>query len=71
MLRKKTALLGIVFGLCAGVSLGATKPVELKSPDGKILLSLDFSDKINYTVTCEDELLLKDCHLQMTNNSCQ
>ena len=66
MLRKKTALLGIVFGLCAGVSLGATKPVELKSPDGKILLSLDFSDKINYTVTCEDELLLKDCHLQMT-----
>lgn len=49
--------------LCAGRS--AATPIELKSPDGQLKVRVQFTDKINYTVSYGQDELLQNCSLQM------
>jgi len=49
--------------LCSG--LVAATPVELKSPNGEIKISIELKDKIVYNITYNQDVLLKGCSLQM------
>jgi len=70
MLKKNLSL--VCFTLFFSVSsflAHANQKLELKSPDGKIAVSLDLSDKIYYSIASDNEPLLENCYLQMTVNN--
>lgn len=45
--------------------VGAKSKMELTSPNGEIVVSVNISDKIYYSVSYNNESLLTDCSLQM------
>jgi alpha-glucosidase len=47
------------------LSVKAQKQIQLSSPDNSIKVSIDIKDKIYYTVSANNEVLLKDCYLQL------
>ena len=65
MLIKKRVMLALAFCFSASVITAEAKSVDLASPNGKIVLTLDFSNTINYKVSYNDEVLLDDCSLQL------
>lgn len=65
MLIKKRVMLALAFCFSASVITAEAKSVDLASPNGKIVLALDFSNTINYKVSYNDEILLDDCSLQL------
>lgn len=62
---KKHILLQIALCLLPLCALQSQKQIKLTSPDENILLTLDISDKIAYTVSCDDKVLYECSHLQM------
>jgi len=54
-----------VFGLSAILN-AQTKGVELKSPNGGLKVSINISDKIYYSISSGEDLLLENNHLQMS-----
>lgn len=52
--------------LCLVLSLHAQKKLELVSPNGKLKVSFNLSDKIYYSIDYNGEVLLKDNSLQLT-----
>lgn len=54
-----------VFGFSAAVN-AQTKNIELKSPNGGLKVSVNISDKIYYSISSGDDLLLEKNHLQMS-----
>lgn len=60
-------LRGVLFAvLCMGVFALHAKVVEIKSPDGKIKVSLNLDQQIEYNISCDGEVILKECRLGMT-----
>lgn len=57
------ALSGL-FLLIAWLPLSA-KEIEVKSPGGELKVSLDIQDKIAYSVSYGNDLILKDCYLNL------
>jgi len=63
-------LLFVILWLIGFTSVkAANQQLELKSPDGKITLSLNLSDKIYYSIAANNEPLLENCYLQMSINN--
>lgn len=60
---KLFALL-LTFATAWGSHLSA-KVIDVKSPNGELNLSVDVKDKIYYSVSYGNDLLLKDCHLNL------
>jgi len=70
MLKEKLILVCFVLFFSGFSFLGrANKPVELKSPDGKITVSLNLADKIYYSIASDNVPLLENCYLQMNINN--
>ena len=61
---KKVITLCILTSLCITGKMMA-KEIELTSPDKNITLSVQLKDKICYSFTYGDEILLKECSLGM------
>lgn len=55
----------------AGNNTLAAKAIDVKSPNGEIQVSIDIKDKIYYSVSYDDDLIVKDCYLnlQLTNET--
>ena len=49
----------------AGNSTLAAKAIDVKSPNGEIQVSIDIKDKIYYSVSYDDDLIVKDCYLNL------
>lgn len=49
----------------AGSSNLSAKVIDVKSPNGALNVSVDVKDKIYYSVSYGNDLLLKDCHLNL------
>ena len=49
----------------AGNNTLAAKAIDVKSPNGEIQVSIDIKDKIYYSVSYDDDLILKDCYLNL------
>ncbi len=63
-MKRILLLFSACFFLCiAGVH---AREIELKSPNGEIKVSLNLSDRIYYSVSYNDELLLKKCYLKLS-----
>ena len=60
---KLFALL-LTFATAWGSHLSA-KVIDIKSPNGELNLSVDVKDKIYYSVSYGNDLLLKDCYLNL------
>ncbi len=56
----------VICFIAASISAQAQKLIQLASPDNSIKISIDLKDKIYYSVTCNNDVLLKDCYLQLT-----
>ena len=70
MFKKKFILACFALSLSAFFfSVYANQKVELKSPDGKITVSFNLSDKIYYSIASDNEPLLENCYLQMIVNN--
>ena len=70
MLKEKLSVVCFVLFFSVFSFLAhANQPLELKSPDGKITVSLNLSDKIYYSIASDNEPLLENCYLQMTVNN--
>ena len=61
----KKVLLLIITCLLSGFTLTKAQKLELKSPNKEIVISITVTDKIYYTISYNNEVLLKDCYLQM------
>ena len=66
---KKHLLL--LLTICIPLSSHGQKVHELSSPDGKIKMSINLSDKVCYNLICQNDTLLKECSLQMKINNQQ
>ena len=44
----------------AGNNTLAAKAIDVKSPNGEIQVSIDIKDKIYYSVSYDDDLIVKD-----------
>ncbi|MDP4290077.1 MAG: glycoside hydrolase family 97 protein [Bacteroidota bacterium] len=55
--------IALCFIFCAG-SLSA-EPLELKSPNGELKISIELKDKISYNISYGQDELLKNCSLQL------
>lgn len=51
--------------LLLSTQIWALKPIELKSPNGEISLTINIADKISYSVMYNNDALLNNCTLQM------
>ncbi len=51
--------------LCMGAISAQAKDIEVKSPDGRTKVAINLDEHIGYTVSCNDELLLKDGRLKL------
>ena len=60
---KLFALL-LTFATAWGSHLSA-KVIDVKSPNGELNISVDVKDKIYYSVSYGNDLLLKDCYLNL------
>ncbi|MBS5795523.1 MAG: glycoside hydrolase family 97 protein [Dysgonomonas mossii] len=60
---KHNLLLLIFLSIAFGIS--AQKKAELQSPNGEIKVSLSISDKINYTISYSNDVLLENNHLSL------
>lgn len=60
----KHNLLLLLF-LSIAFSISAQKKAELQSPNGEIKVSLSISDKINYTISYNNDVLLEKNHLSL------
>ena len=49
----------------AGNNTLAAKAIDVKSPNGEIQVSIDIKDKIYYSVSYDDDLIVKDCYLNL------
>jgi alpha-glucosidase len=58
LLKKYAGLIAIAL-IFSTQSTGQSNSLDLLSPDGKLKLSVELSDQIYYTVSAENELLLK------------
>jgi alpha-glucosidase len=63
MRKISTTLLGCIF-LVSFISVQAQK-LELQSPDKEIKVSVAIKDTIFYSISYNNDLLLKDCYLQL------
>jgi alpha-glucosidase len=63
----KNALL-IVFCVLAVLNVNGQKRTELLSPNGDIKTEIEISDKIYYTISYNNDILLKDNYLQLVLN---
>lgn len=64
-INKLVLTIVTVFGLSAVLN-AQTKGVELKSPNGGLKVSINISDKIYYSISSGEDLLLENNHLQMS-----
>lgn len=64
----KHNLLLLLF-LSIAFSISAQKKAELQSPNGEIKVSLSISDKINYTISYSNDVLLENNHLSLNLGS--
>jgi len=64
-INKLVLTIVAVFGLSAILN-AQTKGVELKSPNGGLKVSINISDKIYYSISSGEDLLLENNHLQMS-----
>ncbi|MDP4238662.1 MAG: glycoside hydrolase family 97 protein [Bacteroidota bacterium] len=63
LIKQRLALVvASLFILCSGK---AANPIELQSPNGQLKVSIQITDKINYTVSYGRDELLQNCSLQM------
>lgn len=60
----KHFVLLLTLAIAGGSNLSA-KVIDVKSPDGAINVSVDVKDKIYYSVSYGNDLLLKDCRLNL------
>lgn len=65
MKRNSWTLLLVIALLSFGLNPLSAKPMELSSPNGEIKVSVSLKDKIYYSVLFNNDILLKDCHLQL------
>lgn len=61
---KRFILLCVVFFSFCSVGMYG-KNVELKSPDGSLIVDIQLKDKIYYSIYAGSELLLKDCSMSL------
>lgn len=64
-MKNKTLFFFLVCSIFFSSGMSAAKTLDLMSPDKKLKVVLNISDKIYYSVVCDDEILLKDCYLQL------
>lgn len=64
MKSYKHLVLLLTLAIAGGSNLSA-KVIDVKSPDGEIKVSVDVKDKIYYSVSYGNDLLLKDCRLNL------
>lgn len=64
MKSYKHLVLLLTLAIAGGSNLSA-KVIDVKSPNGEINVSVDVKDKIYYSVSCGNDLLLKDCRLSL------
>jgi alpha-glucosidase len=64
-INKLVLTIVAVFGLSAVLN-AQTKGVELKSPNGGLKVTINISDKIYYSISSGEDLLLENNHLQMS-----
>lgn len=62
---KKMLLLIVCMGFMLPYINAQAKVIELSSPNGKLNLSLQISDKIAYSIKVQDKVLLDNCLLQL------
>src|SRR5690606_19612064 len=62
-LIRKARLLGILFFII--IPAANAQNIQLKSPNGSITVSFKLTDKIYYTISYDDEVLLRDNYLQL------
>ncbi|MEA5081600.1 MAG: glycoside hydrolase family 97 protein [Dysgonamonadaceae bacterium] len=62
---KKMLLLIVCMGFMLPYINAQAKVIELSSPNGKLNLSLQISDKIAYSIKVQDKVLLDNCLLQI------
>ena len=62
---KKMLLLIVCMGFMLPYINAQAKDIELSSPNGKLNLSLQISDKIAYSIKVQDKVLLDNCQLQL------
>lgn len=62
---KPYYLVVAVFACSLFAGKAATKTVDLKSPNGELKVTVDITDKIRYSVTYGNDVLLQNCILQM------
>ena len=60
---KHNLLLLLFLSIAFGIS--AQKKAELQSPNGEIKVSLSISDKIYYTISYNNDVLLEKNHLSL------
>lgn len=60
----KHLVLLLTLAIAGGSNLSA-KVIDVKSPNGEINVSVDVKDKIYYSVSYGNDLLLKDCRLNL------
>lgn len=60
---RRSLVIALCFIFCAG-SISAA-PLELKSPNGELKVSVDLKDKIFYNIYYGQDELLKNCSLQL------
>ncbi len=63
----RNALL-VIFCTLAVLNVNGQKRTELTSPNGEIKTEIEISDKIYYTISYGNDILLKDNYLQLTLN---
>lgn len=64
MKSYKHLVLLLTLAIAGGSNLSA-KVIDVKSPNGEIKVSVDVKDKIYYSVSYGNDLLLKDCRLNL------
>lgn len=65
-IKLKRILLSFSFAcLVSGINLLQAKPYELQSPNGEIKVSVTVQNRIHYDVRYKNDVLLKDCQLQL------
>jgi alpha-glucosidase len=62
---------GIIVAICflSGIIHADAQKLELKSPNGKLLVSLSIGDKISYDILYNNEILLDNCSMQLEINN--
>ena len=66
MNMKKSRLALVIACFLFGYANLSAKQYELKSPNGEINLLVDVTDKIQYKIVYNNDVLLDNCYLQMT-----